>query len=187
MPTGSPRRPARGFTYLGLLLILAVSGAALAALGSSWRVAAQRERERELLFRGEQIRAAVARFRQAQEPRQWPSTLEELVADGRSNPPRHHLRRLFTDPFTGRADWVLLPAPAATPGTARPPGFAGVRSRADVPRLDLSGGGGGGGRGAGPTAGDGATHAPRVSDWTFVHADNPAPDPRARPARTAPR
>lgn len=185
MPTGEPRASVRGFTYLGLLLVLAVMGPALAALGSSWSLAAQREREAELRFRGEQIREAIARYRQAQEPRQWPRTLDDLVLDRRHDPPRHHLRRLFTDPFTGRVDWVLL-APPAGRGEEPPAGFAGVRSRSERRRLDL--------RAVGPRASAApvaagrvldAGVAPRVSDWLFVHTETAAsqPQPRRSPLR----
>jgi type II secretory pathway pseudopilin PulG len=56
------RPPPRGFTYLVLLFGLAVGGAALAALGTHWQQAAQRERETELVFRGLQLRDALQRF-----------------------------------------------------------------------------------------------------------------------------
>jgi type II secretory pathway pseudopilin PulG len=118
---------ARGFTYLGLLAALALGGAALAALGTQWAAAAQRERERELQFRGEQIRRALERYWAAEQPPQGPPTLQALVADPRARPPRHHLRRLYADPLTGRADWILLSDPAGR-------GLVGVASRAEGPR-----------------------------------------------------
>lgn len=164
MPTGKPpihrhgRLGARGFTWWGLLLVLAVSGASLAALGSSWSQHAQREREAELRFRGEQIREAIGRYRSAREPAAWPRSLDELLTDERGGfegGPRHHLRRRWADPFTGQADWELLPAPA--PET----GFVGVRSRSAAPRLSLQG----------AAALDGE---PRVSDWRFVHTPTTA-------------
>jgi type II secretory pathway pseudopilin PulG len=170
MPSGEQRgRPAarsssRGFTWWGLLLVLAVSGAMLAALGASWSTQSQREREAELRFRGEQIREAIGRYRGAREPAAWPQTLDDLLTDRRGGfegGPRHHLRRRWTDPFTGSADWELLPAPA--PQT----GFLGVRSRSPARRLTLQG----------AAAHDGE---PRVSDWRFVHAaETPVQTPRA--------
>lgn len=154
MPTGE-RRAQRGFTYLGLLALLALLGAALATLGTAWSQAAQRERERELQFRGQQIRAAIAAYWAAQEPGELPPTLQALSVDTRGTAPRHHLRRVYADPFTGQADWVLLPGP-------RGRGIAGVRSRADAPRLQLTGA---------PAA---DPKRPRMSDWTFVFTP-PAP------------
>jgi len=108
---GQPCRAAlqRGATYLLLLFMLAVMAAGMAALGTRWAVAAQREREAELLFRGAQFSRALAGWRDATPVGQpvTPLLLEDLLVDERHVPPRHHLRRLFTDPFTGQADWEL--------------------------------------------------------------------------------
>lgn len=175
MPTGShhplqrphwPRlRPARGFTYLGVLLLVALGGAGLAALGTQWQSRAIQEREQELLFRGEQIRQAVARYRAAQEPRAWPRSLDDLLHDRRGERVRHHLRQPWPDPYTGRADWVLLPPPRARDGQAEP-GFAGVRSRAQALRRQQGG----------PVSMSMVRSAEpaRVSDWIFLHTDAPA-------------
>jgi len=146
-------RPARqtGFTYLGLLFFVALSSAGLAALGSSWQMAAQRERERELEFRGHEIAKAIASYVKASpvQPGQYPQRFEDLLVDRRSIKPRHHLRRLYLDPFTGKPDWVLVqedagqtPAfgtlPAAPSAQAWPSSsslsaatFSAVRSRSD--------------------------------------------------------
>jgi type II secretory pathway pseudopilin PulG len=143
MPTGE--RLQRGFTYLAVLVAVALSAAVLAAIGQRAGLAAERERERELLFRGGEIRRAVLAY-QAAEPRgQLPRRLEELVTDRRGGSPRHHLRRLYADPFTGRADWVLI--------TLADGGIVGVHSRASQMRLLLAAGP--------PAAGD------KVSDWEF--------------------
>ncbi len=178
MRTGSRRRRARGLGYFGLLMLLALLGATLGEAGTVWRTAAQREREAELRFRGEQIRSAIQRYREAgatpgRAERAWPPSLEALLEDRRGGRVRHHLRRLWTDPFTGAADWVLLPAPGAsgTPGT---PGIAGVRSRSDAQRLSDP-----------HTAPRGAS--PAVSDWHFVIAAGARPEPGKNTlGRTAP-
>lgn len=52
----------RGFTYLGLMLIVACMGAALAATVQVWSTVVQRDRERELLFIGEEFRKALKGF-----------------------------------------------------------------------------------------------------------------------------
>lgn len=144
------RRCSRGYTYLGLLFVLAMGGAALARLGEVATTAAQRERELELLFRGEEIQHAIEAYARATPAGhgRWPSRLQDLLVDKRHAMPRHHLRRLYPDPFTGRADWVLLPAPGAEPG------FQGVSSAAQVrPHR------------AEQTAGQGSRDC--VCDWVF--------------------
>lgn len=124
------RAPARGFSYLGLLFFLALTAAALAALGQRWSTAAQRERERELLFRGQAIVRAIESYAAATPGRPaYPQRLEDLLEDRRGPQPRHHLRQRYADPFTGEADWLLIPA--APPAT----GFQGLRSRSDRPLL----------------------------------------------------
>lgn len=98
-----------GFTYLALLWWVAISGVMLAALGSQWRLDATRQRETELVFRGEQIQAALAAY-QANTPAGQPSlplTLVDLLDDSRQGPARRHLRRLWNDPVTGQ-DWGVL-------------------------------------------------------------------------------
>jgi len=133
--TRRPRRPrcARGFTYLLLLFVLALLGAALAAWGSSWQVAVQRERETELLFRGVQIQDALQRFHDQTPSGQapLPQALDELLADTRWPVPRFHLRRLYADPFTGQADWALLRDASG--------GIVGVHSRSQRPALRQQG------------------------------------------------
>ena len=127
MPIGN----ARGFGYLGLLFFVAITAAALAALGQAWSTAAQRERERELEFRGGEIARAIASYAKVAPDGagSFPHRLEDLLKDGRGPKLRYHLRRLYPDPFTGRIDWMLLPE-AGQPGS-----FNGVRSRADSPLL----------------------------------------------------
>jgi type II secretory pathway pseudopilin PulG len=115
----------RGFSYLAVLFLVALTAAALAALGQAWSTAAQRERERELMFRGGEIARAIAAYAAATPtpPPQYPRRLEDLLDDRRGPKPRHHLRRLYADPFTQEPDWVLVPEPGQS-GT-----FIGVRSR----------------------------------------------------------
>jgi type II secretory pathway pseudopilin PulG len=52
----------KGFTYLSLLIVVAITAGALAAAGGVYSQAAQREKERELLFVGEQFRQAIALY-----------------------------------------------------------------------------------------------------------------------------
>ncbi|MCV2354915.1 type II secretion system GspH family protein [Paucibacter sp. B2R-40] len=105
-------RPAgcRGFTYLWLLFMVALGGVALAALGQRQQLVQQREREAELRFRGEAIAKAIGGYMRASPAgaNSLPQRLEDLLEDRRSGTVQRHLRRLYADPFTGRADWQLI-------------------------------------------------------------------------------
>ena len=105
----SPERE-RGFTFLWLIFVLAVVAAGLAAIAQPISLAAQRDREAELMFRGKEIARALSSYWAATpgEAKQLPLTLDDLVDDRRGARPVHHLRRVYADPFTGRADWVLV-------------------------------------------------------------------------------
>ena len=104
------RRSAAGFTYVGLLAVLVLIGILLAAAGEVAATAAQREREAQLLWVGHEYRAAIGLyFRQR---RAYPQSLQELLGSAPDAPVQvRHLRRLYPDPMTNAADWVLVPAP----------------------------------------------------------------------------
>jgi len=105
------RRPrAGGFTYIGLLVLIALIGILLAAAGEVAATAAQRDREAQLQWVGHQYRAAIGRYVGLR--RAYPQRLEDLLGTESDAPvPIHHLRRLYPDPMTNAADWVLLRAP----------------------------------------------------------------------------
>ncbi len=110
MPSGKAQA---GFTYLAMLLAVAVIGAGLAATGQVWSVANQRERERDLLFVGHAFRNAIQRYYE-QTPgaaRRYPPKLEDLIEDKRYPGVRRYLRKLYRDPMTGKSEWGLVMAP----------------------------------------------------------------------------
>ncbi|WP_248920149.1 type II secretion system protein [Pseudomonas entomophila] len=127
MPNGET-----GFTYLGVLLLIAVSSVALAATGTLWATSAQREHERQLLWVGGQYAQALRSYYRASPGlAQYPQGLGELVEDNRFPTPRRHIRRLYPDPLTGSDDWGLL---RAVDGR-----ITGVHSRSDAQPLKRSG------------------------------------------------
>ena len=99
-----------GFTYIGLLIAVAILGIMLSAAGTLWSVAAQREKEAELLFIGHQFRSAIGRYYAAGGFR-FPRELHDLLDDDRSAVPRHYLRKIYRDPMTGESDWDIIRAP----------------------------------------------------------------------------
>ncbi len=56
-----------GFTYMGMLVIIMIIGITSAVVGQSWKIAAKREKEKELLWRGHQFRLAINRYYQARQ------------------------------------------------------------------------------------------------------------------------
>ncbi len=104
-----PQRQA-GYTYLLLLFGVAAMGLVTAVAAENWGVLAQRERERELLFAGNQYREALRRYHAAipDAAQRHPTKLEQLLEDTRFAGTRRHLRQPYRDPMTGEADWVLL-------------------------------------------------------------------------------
>lgn len=102
-------RHQQGFTYLAVLLGVAVMGATLALTGMTWRTVVQRDKEAELLFVGGEFRRAIKQYYGGSG--QFPRQLADLLQDPRSPGARRYLRKLYFDPVTGKNDWGLVRAP----------------------------------------------------------------------------
>lgn len=142
-----------GYTLLSLLLAVAIIGLGLAGAGELWSRAEQRERERELLFAGSQIRGAIAQyyFRTPGRVKRYPRRLEDLLLDDRHPNITRHLRRLYNDPMTGRPAWGLVEAPGG--------GIMGVYSLSAKAPLK---------RGGFAHENKGFEAASRYDEWRFV-------------------
>lgn len=112
------RSLARGFTYVGLMILIAIIALASVATLSAGSAMQRRLNEEELLFVGTQFAAAFRSYFEATPAgqRTYPSKLEELLRDPRYPGVRRHLRRIYVDPITGRAEWGLVPAPGGIIG-----------------------------------------------------------------------
>jgi len=119
------RSRSEGFTFLSLLIVVAITAGALAAAGGVYSQAAQREKERELLFVGEQFRQAIALYywRTPGGAHQYPKSLEALLEDERWPVTQRYLRKIYRDPVTGSADWGVVEAPQG--------GIMGVYSKSE--------------------------------------------------------
>ena len=103
------KQSAGGFTYIGLLLGIAIMGFFMAAVSEVWHTAVKREREAELLFAGDQIRRAITRYvASAPGGERYPRRLEDLLRDPRYPLPRRYLRQLYRDPMTPSGEWGLV-------------------------------------------------------------------------------
>lgn len=102
-----------GFTYLGLMVLIAIMGITLASVGEVWHMALKREKEQELLFVGNQFRRALDLY-YAYTPgqaRRQPLSLEELLRDPRYPGTQRYLRKIYPDPVTGSPVWGLIKGP----------------------------------------------------------------------------
>jgi len=104
----------RGFSYLGLLFAIGFMGVGLAMAGQLWSNLDRRAKEQQLLFIGAEFSRALGRYYDGSPgpEKQFPATLEELLLDRRYPDTRRHLRKIYKDPFTGKAEWGLVRTPA---------------------------------------------------------------------------
>jgi len=108
-PCQGARKSQSGFTYVGMLIFVAIAAAGFAAYAQIASHASQREKEAELLFRGNAFQAAIASYYKKEQ--RYPQSLAELLEDKRYPMPVRHLRKLYRDPMTGEPDWALIEAP----------------------------------------------------------------------------
>ena len=150
-----PMARERGFTYIAMLLAVAVSGALLAAGSIVWSQQAQRERERELLLIGKEFRRAIGLYyeRTPGAVKRYPEGLEHLLRDDRYLSMQRYLRRIYRDPMTGKSEWGLVQAPTG--------GIMGVYSLSNDRPIKT------GGFDESDKDLDGKS---RYSDWQFVYA-----------------
>lgn len=113
---GSGRlKPADGYAMAALLVGLSVMSVLMGMALPVWSHMAKREKEAELIWRGEQYARAVGLF-QRKYANTFPPTLDVLVE-------QRFLRKKYKDPVTND-DFQLIPAQggAATPGVIVGPG-----------------------------------------------------------------
>lgn len=135
-----------GYAMAALLVMLAVMSVMLTVALPVWRQTAQREKEAELIFRGQQYARAIALF-QRKYANAFPPSVDVLVE-------QRFLRKKYKDPITGD-DFQVLPASAlsltpTSPQVASRPGAIATPISPSQP-------GRGGSPGASPSAGPFAT------------------------------
>ena len=132
--TNQSTRFVNGFSYLWLLFTIALLSTGLALAAEIFTTASKRDKEKELLAIGRQFRVAFASYYEAKRApdlgaatavqpvqlppnskpgpnidlRQYPTTLDALLKDDRFPGIKRHLRKVFTDPMTGQAEWGLV-------------------------------------------------------------------------------
>lgn len=121
-----------GFTYLGLLIFIAILGVASVATLQVGSLIQRRAAEEELLFVGMEFRKALLSFSSvaAGGQQRLPRSLNELLKDPRYPNVRRHLRKLYHDPITGKAEWGIIWAADGS-------GIAGVYSLSDATPIKI--------------------------------------------------
>lgn len=122
-----------GFTYLGVMILVAILALATSATLTLGSIVQRREAEQRLLEVGSAYRRAIASYLNSTPAgvRSYPASLTDLLKDPRYPGVRRHLRQIYPDPITGKTDWVLVPAPGG--------GIMGVHSLSDARPIKVSG------------------------------------------------
>lgn len=89
----------------GLLVAIGIMSVLMSVAMPAWRTLAKREKEAELLFRGQQYVRAIDLY-QRRFPGAYPTDIEMLVEE-------RFLRRLYPDPMTGEPFRILTQGSAA--------------------------------------------------------------------------
>src|SRR5262245_58595752 len=97
-----------GYAMVALIVGMSIMAIMMTVALPTWRQMAQREKEAELIFRGQQYARAIGLFQKKSGPGVLPPSIDALV-DG------HYLRKKYKDPITG-GDFEVLQA-GATAGT----------------------------------------------------------------------
>jgi type II secretory pathway pseudopilin PulG len=101
-------RNSHGFAYIALLVIIVIIGISLGAAGKYWSSVVLRDKEEELLFRGDQYRQAIELYYRAiLVGPQYPNSIDDLLMDTRTPTGRRHLRQRYKDPISGE-DFVEI-------------------------------------------------------------------------------
>ncbi len=93
----------QGMTYLFVMMLVVFLTISLLGVTQQWSVIMKREREAELIFRGNRIKEAIDRYvadyevQKATRANRWPRTLVELTKKS----PKRYLQTAYLDPITG--------------------------------------------------------------------------------------
>jgi type II secretory pathway pseudopilin PulG len=115
----------RGYAMAALLVSIGVMLVLMSVAMPVWRHEAQREKEAELVFRGEQYARAVNLYQRKMGPGNFPPNVDVLVQ-------QHFLRKKYKDPITN-ADFQLIPVGGGVPGPGQTAQQSGGRGRGGAP------------------------------------------------------
>lgn len=157
-----------GMIYIALLLAVALIGGVSAAGLRVAQTVQARQTEAELIEVGLAYRNALQSYAEAT-PNGMPGTpesLADLLRDPRYPTLRRHLRRLYADPLTGKADWIIERGPDRR--------IVGIRSTSNRETLKRDGF---------PPALAALAGKSRYDEWVFsmaMPANNPVGQPNGK-------
>ena len=108
-----------GYAMVALLIAMSIMAIMMSVALPAWQTMARREKEAELVFRGEQYARAIAAYQQKYGGTN-PPNVDVLVTE-------RFLRKKYKDPITNE-DFVLIDPTTPLPGRAVPPGLQGGRA-----------------------------------------------------------
>ena len=135
----------QGYAMVALLVAISIMSIALSVALPAWSAIAKREREDELIFRGEQYARAIALY-QRRYANAFPPSVDVLVQ-------QRFLRRRYKDPMTADGEFQMILVGQPIPGQTTPPAV-GQRGRGGGGRSGLD-------QGGGPTGGFPAVRGPQ--------------------------
>lgn len=99
-----------GFTYLGLVILIAIIGLVAASSLQVGAIVNRRDAEQELLEIGSEYIDALRSYADStpKDQSSVPARLQDLLSDPRFPGIKRHLRRLYIDPLTGNNEWGTL-------------------------------------------------------------------------------
>jgi type II secretory pathway pseudopilin PulG len=164
-----PAQRSRGVVLMGLVVLLALGGVAVAQFAESAATVRQRELEAELLWVGQQYRQAIESYYRASPGlnKHLPVSFDELLRDPRFPQPVRHLRRLYSDPIQPEVPWGTLRRGNQIIGVYSQSGDAPLRRTGFAAGLESFEGAG------------------QYSDWRFMFVPRATPGP-AVPAAPRP-
>src|SRR4051794_7522374 len=112
-------RGQHGYAMAALLVALGVMAILATAAMPVWHQMTQREKEAELVFRGNQYVRAIRLFTAKAGPGVLPPNLDVLIQ-------QRYLRKKYKDPVTGQDFELLSPVQATSPTSATPGGPTGA-------------------------------------------------------------
>jgi general secretion pathway protein G len=128
MPSGEVNRRRFGFTFIELMIVMAIIAVLMAVAVPVYTRAIIRSKESVLKNNLYTMRTVIDEY--TYDKQKAPQTLQDLVSDG-------YLRQIPVDPITGNADsWKLIMEDASNTVNQTMPGIYDIRSGAEGTSLE---------------------------------------------------